>query len=145
MAKDTNKIDGETPNFYPKLLDKDGNVINIGDVLYGEDGKTWKIATVAYSERMNHPLGAWWIDEDGVERLIYKALKPKWLSRKNPKSKPSDLDVDTLDEWMADLQGAIGELPVGDYPLKNHLYTLKDKMRQVAEGETKEDKWEDFI
>ena len=145
MTKDTNKVEGETPNFYPKLLDKDGNLINIGDVLYGEDGKAWKIATVAYSERMNHPLGAWWIDEDGVERLIYKALKPKWLSRKNPKSKPSDLDVDTLDEWMADLQGAIGELPVGDYPLKNHLYTLKDKMRQVAERETKKDMWEDFI
>jgi hypothetical protein len=148
--KNTNKVDGETPNFYPKLLDKDGNVINIGDVLYGEDGRAWEIEQVRYGENLKYPLvGRLFIflaDMDGCSEIdefynpTRKELSPKWLSRKNPKPKPSALDADTLDEWMADLQGVISELPVGDYPLKNNLYKLKDKMRQVAERETKEDK-----
>jgi hypothetical protein len=138
-------INGETPNFYPKLLDKDGCVINIGDTLYGEDGRMWKIQSVEYSENETFPIFAYEVDEDGDDVGVVEILKPKWLSRKNPKPKPSALAANTLDEWMADLQAAIVELPVGTYPLKNHLYTLKDKMRQVAERETKEDEWEDFV
>ena len=138
-------IKGETPNFYPKLLDKDGNLINIGDVLYGNDGKAWKITMVAYSKNMAYPLAARNVREDGTEDLLDKCLKPRWLSRKNPKPEPLALDADALDEWMADIQCVISELPVGDYPLKNHLFDLQDKMRKVAVSESEADKWEDFI
>ena len=137
--KNSNQIKGETPNFYPKLLDKDGNLINIGDVLYGEDGIAWKVDGIRYSDDMTCPVGVFEF-LDGRVTANYRALNPEWLSRKNPKSEPLTLDTDTLDEWMADLQCVISELPVGDYPLKNHLYDLQDKMRKVAEGDTKEDK-----
>ena len=143
--KNTNQIKGETPNFYPKLIDKDGNLINIGDVLYGEDGKAWKVDNILYSAEMSHPVGVWGVNEDGTPNYEYQAFTPKWLSRKNPKPEPLALDADALDEWMADIQCVISELPVGDYPLKNHLFDLQDKMRKVTEGESEADKWEDFI
>ena len=136
--KNTNQIKGETPNFYPKLLDKDGNLINIGDVLYDEDGKAWEVYSVRYVDE-TCSIGAWEV-VDGVTTADYKTLHPKWLSRKNPKPEPFILSADTLGAWMTDLQCVISELPVGDYPLKNHLFDLQDKMRKVAEGDTKEDK-----
>ena len=142
--KNTNQIKGETPNFYPKLLDKDGNLVNIGDVLYGEDGKAWKVDGVRYSTDMSYPVGALEV-VDGVTTENFRPLKPEWLSHRNPNPEPLALDTDTLDEWMADLQAVISGLPVGDYPLKNCLFDLQDKMRKVAEGESEADKWEDFI
>ena len=142
--KNTNQIKGETPNFYPKLLDKDGNLINIGDVLYDEDGRAWKIDGVRYAADMSYPVGALEV-VDGVTTENFRPLKPKRLSHKNPKPEPFILSADTLGAWMTDLQCVISELPIGDYPLKNHLFDLQDKMRKVAEGDTKEDKWEDFI
>ena len=134
-GNDVNKIKGETSNFYPKYLDKDGFVINIGDVLFGSDGKAWKISCISYDPHCEYSIIAWDVLDDGSTGTDMKSLKPKWLTRQNPKPNPTQLTRETLNEWIDDIQGVIKELPIGSYPMKTRLYTLMDKMHKVAERE----------
>ena len=132
-------IRGETNGFYPKYLDKNKEIINIGDVLYGEDGKAWKIALVGYAKKMSHPLGAWNIEDDGTEGTIYKALKPKWLTHENPNKKIEVQETD-LKKWHDDLTCAILELPVGNFPLKTLFNRVRDGIKEYIQ-----DDYEDYI
>ena len=132
-------IRGETNGFYPKYLDKNKEIINIGDVLYGEDGKAWNITGVTYREDDDYPLIAWSVDEGGNHRLPLKQLKPKWLTHENPNKKIEVQETD-LKKWHDDLTCAILELPVGNFPLKTLFNRVRDGIKEYIK-----DDYEDYI
>ena len=127
-------IKGEMNAFYPKYLDKNKEIINLGDTLYGEDGKAWKINMVVYATEETHPLGAWNVKDDGTEGEIYKALKPKWLTHQDP-NKKIEVSETALKKWHDDLTRAIVELPVGSYPFKTLFTRVRDDIKQYIQDD----------
>jgi hypothetical protein len=142
-------IRGETNGTYPKYLDKNHKIINLGDVLYGEDGKAWTIEQACYGEKVKYPLtGRLHIpieDLDGCTEVdefynpTIKELKPKWLTHDNPNKKIEVKETD-IKKWHDDLTCAILELPVGNFPLKTLFNRVRDGIKQYLQ-----DDYEDYI
>ena len=73
----------------------DGEPINVGDVVYGEDGRAWRVRGVTIGEKSQaHP--------DHVIRAtsdagVWRYLKPEWLTHERPDS--WGRIADELDAW----------------------------------------------
>ena len=72
--------------FFKKYRDKDGAFINLGDELYGEDGRKWYVAEVRYGKSPTPTYPIVCKGESPYKEYFgaTKELKPKWLSRNKP-------------------------------------------------------------
>lgn len=80
------------------LTAKDGKSIQLGDTVWGEDGKRWRI--VGIGER--------YVWGQNIEKSGQKRLKPEWLTHEEP------------DSWERILDDAMAEHPV-TYCLENGI------------------------
>lgn len=72
-------------HYFKKFQDKNGKDINLGDNLYGEDGKLWRVLEIKYSLTDPYTIKAQEIEIDYKNEIFKKGkkirdLKPKWLS-----------------------------------------------------------------
>ena|GEM_PF-5189720 len=67
---------------YPPLTAKDGQPIEEGTLLYGEDGRAWLVESIAHGEK--YPI-------EGSCDGEYKRLKPEWLTHEKPKDSLDDV------------------------------------------------------
>lgn len=74
---------------------KDGEPINVGDVVYGEDGRAWRVRGVTIGEKSQaHPDHVIRATSDAGE---WRYLKPEWLTHGRPDS--WGRIADELDAW----------------------------------------------
>lgn len=67
-----------TPVKHPPVIAADGQPVEVGQTLYGEDGKAWEVERIAHGE--THPVVA--TDADCNRR----GLRPSWLTHEEPES-----------------------------------------------------------
>lgn len=73
-----------TTDYFEKYRDKNGDVLNIGDVVRGNDSRLWKIDSFVFSNTVTHPIFAHRVTEDGKDAGDIRQLKPKWLTKYTP-------------------------------------------------------------
>jgi hypothetical protein len=122
-------IKGETPNFYPKPLDKFGEVISIGDTIYCEGDDTPAIV-----DGIHYRAG------DGFN-IFLRLMTGELCEMATPDAVSHTIErEDGEDEWPAketltrwyDLLGsAIKEMPIGDYPCKNKIHGVWCEISQI--------------
>lgn len=66
---------------YPPLKAKDGQPIEVGQTLYGEDGHEWDVKSIDWTEP-KYPICAMGLADDDV--FSKKRLKPEWLTHEAP-------------------------------------------------------------
>ena len=115
----------ERPDYFKKFRDKDGVCIGLGDVVYGEDGKAFRVDGVIYEKNIMHPIVATalkqeWKD-DVYDNETYK-LKPKWLTHEEVKWKQlfEEILVDLM-EVRGMIEGTIREKERRDQWLEETL------------------------
>ena len=92
LRRIADRIDAEMVEL-PK--DKDGVPIHAGDVVYGDDGKAWRvheIVLLAVTESVRK-FSVKAVCDDGAKR----GLRPEWLSHERPDS--FELIADELEKW----------------------------------------------
>ena len=73
-----------TANYFEKYRDKNGEVLNIGDIVRGNDSRLWKIDSFVFSATVTHPIFAHRMTDDLKDAGDIRQLKPKWLVKYTP-------------------------------------------------------------
>ena len=94
----------ETDTTFNKPKDKDGVVINLGDVVYGEDGRGWRVTEIRYGKWTAYPIGA-----QSINTAESKDLKPHWLTHHHLDwefmARVLLYDLETCLKWIKEAEG----------------------------------------
>lgn len=98
----------ETDTTFNKPKDKDGVVINLGDVVYGEDGRGWRVTEIRYGKWAAYPIGA-----QSINTIESKDLKPHWLTHRyydwEIMARVLLSDMDSCAKWIREAEEDIEE------------------------------------
>ena len=97
-------MNNERTHYFEKYKDKDGVEINLGDNVFGEDGKIWHVTEIKYALVNTHPITAEEVTVDFSNNCFIhgetRDLKPKWLSHKLQSKESPALNSMELDFGM---------------------------------------------
>ena len=105
--------------------DRDGVPINVGDTVYGEDGRAWHVEGIS--------LGWWakWVEGHVVHAMgdsgQWRDLMPEWLTHERPDS--WERIADELEEWSEDNRVN------GDREVFDRARDFSERIRKLAERE----------
>ena len=128
-----------TEEFYKKYRDKEGEIIEIGDTVYGEDGRAWWVKEVCYGFDCKYPIVGELrvpIEELNVVEFCTpttKRLRPKWLTHHCTSWEQAFRDL------LAAARGSLMVLENSDATEQNktvlQTHTKLEKAIERAEGE----------